>query len=278
MFLKTLTCRVFHFSSLLLFFVVTVLSPFVHGAEQLPKVLERVNIIEQLGNQLPMDLSFTNHKGQVVTLKKMFEGNQPVLLTLNYFNCPMLCTLQLNGLVQGLRDLGWVPGKKFKMITLSIDHRETAELANEKRQAYLEYLEMGDIDWTFLVGDEQSIKVVADAVGFGFQYIEETGQYAHPAATYFLSHTGKVMRYLYGIQYDVRDLKFAFIDVSEGRMGSPIDKLILSCFSYDASLGQYGPFAMGIMRLGGAFTLVILGLFLFIYWRRETHRQSQGEH
>jgi len=278
MFLKTLTFRVLHFVSLLLFFVVTVHSPFVHGAEQLPKELERVNIIEHLGNQLPLDLAFTNHKGQVVTLKKLFEGNQPVLLTLNYFNCPMLCTLQLNGLVQGLRELGWVPGQKYKMVTLSIDHRETAELANEKRQSYLEYLEMGDVDWTFLVGDEQSIKVVADAVGFGFQYVEETGQYAHPAAIFFLSHTGEVMRYLYGIQYDVRDLKFAFIDVSEGRMGSPIDKLILSCYSYDASLGQYGPFAMGIMRLGGALTLVILGLFLFIYWRRETHRQSQGEY
>jgi protein SCO1/2 len=244
--------------------------------EALPRQLDGVTVREQLGKHVDLGLRFRDPSGRLVALRELFRDGKPVLLTLNYYRCKMLCNLQLNALTAGLRGLSWTAGDRFRIVTVSIDHRESPALAGEKRAAHLRSLGRGEaVDWSFLVGDARSVRALADSVGFGYRYDRETDQFAHPAALMFLSPEGKVSRYLYGIEYTPRDLKFALIEAAEGRVGTVADRLILSCFHYDSSSGRYGPFAFGIMRLGGAATLVLLGGFLAVHWRREARRRRR---
>lgn len=266
----------FRWVSAVIFFGIALSLPALEAEaeEQRPPALKSVSIEEHLGNVLDLDLSFTDHQGREVVLRDFFKGGKPVLLTLNYYRCAMLCNLQLNALVESLGGMEWVPGDQFRILTLSIDPNEGPDLARGKRTSYLNSLGRGEVDWTFLVGGEENIKKVADTVGFSYVYDPKTNEFAHPAAAFFLSPTGTVSRYLYGIQYKSRDIKFALVEASEGRLGSPVDKLILSCFHYDSSRGAYGPFAFGIMRLGGVVTMVVLGGALVVMWRRE--RRNRG--
>lgn len=232
-----------------------------------------IAVDEMLGGYLDMDLEFVDHDGNKVKLGDYFDGERPVLVTLNYYRCPTLCNLQLNGLTRTLEAFEWTPGEQFRIVTVSIDPRETAELAAGKRKTHLSALGRGDVDWNFLTGDALQIHMLAAQLGIGYAYDGEQDQYAHPAVLMFVSPDGKVARYLYGLEYNASDVKFALIEAAEGRVGSTIDKLILSCFHYDASLGEYGPFAMGIMRLGGFFMILIVGIPLIIVWRRERRRR-----
>ena len=152
--------------------------------EPLPPELEGVGITEKLDARVPLDLEFLDEAGNTVPLRKYFDGSRPVMLTLNYYSCPMLCTLQLNGLIAGLQDLAWTPGREFEMVTVSINPLETPELARLKKQTYLEaYGRPGAAaGWHFLVGSEGNIKRLADAVGFGYRYNEQRKEYAHAAA------------------------------------------------------------------------------------------------
>lgn len=246
--------------------------------EQTPEALRTVTIREKLGGDIDLSRAFIDHTGVPVTLAQYVADGKPVLLTLNYYECPMLCTLMLNSLVRGVGELRWKPGDRYRMVTISIDPDETPALAAAKRASYLTMLGMGDdVDWSFLVGTKENIDAVANAIGFEYTFDEKTAQYAHPAALFFISRSGKVARYLYGIEYAARDLKFAIVETSEGRAGSPIDKLILSCFHYDSTVGAYGPWAMGAMRLGGGVGATLLALFLFVMWRRESRaRRMEG--
>ncbi|MCB1153715.1 SCO family protein [bacterium] len=245
--------------------------------EPLPNQLEGVAIQEHLGEQLDLSIPFTDHNGQAVTLKNYVRGDLPVILTLNYYECPMLCTLVLNSLTKSLGGMDWAPGQNFRIVTISIDPNETPKLAAKKRASHLEELGLGDADWSFLVGTKENIDRVAETVGFGYKYDEDQDQYAHPAAIFFLSPEGKVSRYLYGLDYKPRDVKFALVESSEGRVGSPVDKLVLSCFHYDSSIGAYGPFAFGMMRVGGVVTVVVMAVMLGFFWRRE-NAESGGLH
>jgi len=240
--------------------------------EQRPKQLQGVTVKEQLGKQLKLDIPFRDEQGRHVKLADYFRDGKPVLLTLNYYRCKMLCSLQLTAVMKGMRELSWTPGKEYRVVTISINPKEGPKLAQQKRQTYLKALGKGDVDWHFLVGKKDNIDQVARGVGFVYRYIPKQDQYAHPAAIYFLSPDGKVSRYLYGLEYPGRQLKFALVEASEGRVGSPVDRIILSCFHYDASVGRYGPFAFGIMRLAGVVTLVLLGLTLGLYWRHERRK------
>jgi protein SCO1/2 len=230
---------------------------------------KQVAVDELLGGYLDMDLSFVNHDGEQVRLGDYFDGERPVLVTLNYYRCPTLCNLQLNALTRSLESFAWTPGEQYRIVTVSIDPREDTELAANKRASHLEALGRGDVDWNFLTGDAAQVMMLAAQLGIGYAYDAEQDQYAHPAVLMFISPEGKVARYLYGLEYDPNDIKFALMEAAEGRVGSPVDKLILSCFHYDATLGEYGPFAMGIMRLGGAGMILIVGIPLIIVWRRE---------
>ncbi|OGQ36029.1 MAG: hypothetical protein A3F16_03035 [Deltaproteobacteria bacterium RIFCSPHIGHO2_12_FULL_43_9] len=245
-----------------------------YAEEPLPKELEGIDITEKFNSQIDLDIQFTTHENEEVKLYRFFSDRKPVLLTLNYYSCPTLCTIQLNALLDSLGALEWTPGKQFRVVTLNIDHREKPELAKLKRDNYLNALARGDVDWAFLVGNEESIAKLADEVGVGFRYDPTQNQYAHPSALIFLTPQGKVSRYLYGLEYKPRDIKFALIDASEGRIGSTIDKLILSCFHYDATLGRYSPFVLGIMRLVGAISIVLILAFLVFFWRREKYHMG----
>jgi len=244
--------------------------------EPLPKDLEGVGITEHPGARLPLDLEFTDEDGKTVRLAQYFNGQRPVILTLGYYRCPMLCTLVLNSLVDGLKDLPWTPGQQFEIVTVSIDPTETPTLARLKKQNYLEdYGRAGAaIGWHFLTGREENIRKLADTVGFGYRYVEERGQYAHPAAIFVATPDGRMAKYLFGVLYQPKTLRLALTEAGEGKVGTAGDQLLLYCFHYDAQEGRYVLAATNIMRFGGATTALIVGLWLATSWRRGAHKKS----
>lgn len=242
-----------------------------------PKVLESVEVHEHLGAQVPPGLAFKDETGRAVTLGRYFDGKHPVILTFNYSNCPMLCSLMLNGLVQGLKQLGYTPGKEFRVVTVSIDHDETPEKALKTQQRYLkEYGRPEAADgWHFLTGSEASVKAYAQALGFGYAYDEARKEYAHPSAMAVASPDGHVVRYLYGIEYPPSKLKLALLEAAQGKIGNPFDRLVLYCFHYDATEGRYAPIAANVMRVGGAISVVLLGAFLTVLWRADLKKRRR---
>lgn len=243
------------------------------AAVELPTQLEEVTVVEHLGDRVDPTLRFTDHTGAAVTLGDYFSDGRPVLLTLNYYSCATLCGVQLNALHGALKELDWTAGDGFRVVTVSINPRETPELAEQKRDAYLASLGRGDdVDWNFLVADEDQVRSLANQVGFGYRFDEKSQQYAHPAVLTFLAPDGTVARYVYGLEYKAQDLRFALMEASEGRLGSPVDKLILSCFHYDETVGRYSATAFGVMRLGGVASILFVGGLGFAMWRRERLR------
>lgn len=235
---------------------------------KVPKKLQNVTIIEKLGTVLPAQKLFFqgNPNGPALSLDQHVNPALPTLLTLNYYQCTALCSLQLNALVDGLKGLDYLPGRDFNLLTISFDARNTAGLARMKSKTYLESLGKEGAEWTFLVGEQSYIDQVTEAVGFKYRYDPETDQFAHSAAIFFLSPDFKVSRYLYGLQYSPRDLKFALLDASQGKLGSTLEKLILRCFHFDELAGKYTPIAMNSMRVAGiffSFCLLVLVISLF---------------
>ena len=239
--------------------------------EPLPDELREVGITEHLDEKIPLDLEFSDERGNPVKLQDFFSGDKPVALTLNYSNCPMLCSLQLNGLFDGLKKMAWDMGDQFEMITVSIDPLETPERARATKQKYLKiYRRAGAMEgYHCLTGREENIKALADAVGFRYKYSPQTRQYAHAAVTIILTPDGRVSRYLYGVQYDPQTLRLSLVEASEGKVVSTVDRILLFCFHYDAARGRYGPAAVQLMRLGGGLTVLILAGTMLIYRRRE---------
>lgn len=252
------------------------LAPGGRPASDMPEELAAVGLDEHLEAQVDLGLEFRSHDGSVVSMQDLLVGEVPTLLTLNYYTCETLCSLQLNAVLDGLKALDWVPGDQFRVVTVSIDPSEGAELATAKRDSYLESLGKGQAEWHFLTGEAEAIASLADTVGFRYSYDAATGQFAHPAVVTFLAPEGKVARYIYGVNYAPMDIKFALMEAAAGRVGSPAEKLILSCFRYDESLGKYTPFAFGVMRLGGVLTMLVLGLFGIVLWRRELTSRGDG--
>ncbi len=244
--------------------------------EPLPKDLEGVGITEHPGARLPLDLDFTDEDGTPVRLAQYFTGDRPVILTLGYYRCPMLCTLVLNSLVDGLKDLPWTPGREFEIVTVSIDPLETPTLARLKKQNYLEeYARPGAAaGWHFLTGREANIRKLADTVGFGYRYVQERGQYAHSAAIFVVTPDGRMAKYLYGVVYQPKTVRLALTEAGQGKVGTTTDQLLLYCFHYDAREGRYVVAASNIMRFGGATTALVVGLWLAVSWRRGAHRKS----
>ncbi len=246
-------------------------SAFSQVVEEHPKELNGVDIVEHLGQKIPLNLTFTDDNGKQVILGDYFKDGKPVILNLVYYDCPMLCNLVLNGLTDGVKKLAWTPGQQFKMVTISFNPREDYHLAYAKKANYLNSLGKpgADAGWSFLVGTEDQSKALADAIGFKYYWDEKQQQYAHAAATYILSGDGTISRYLYGIEYSEKDLRLALLEASEGKIGNSIDRLILYCYHYDPSAKGYVVFAANVMRLGGVLTVSLLAIFLLIMWRRE---------
>jgi protein SCO1/2 len=232
-------------------------------------------VIEHLDRALPLSLEFVDTAGQRGPLSRYVTGERPVIFTLNYSNCPMLCSLMLNGLVQGLKQLGYTPGHEFRIVTVSIDHEETPDKALKTQTRYLKELGRPEAveGWHFLTGSEASVRAYADALGFGYAYNEARTEYAHPSAMAVTSPDGHIVRYLYGIEYPPSKLKLALLEAAQGKIGNPFDRLVLYCFHYDATEGRYAPTAARVMRVGGAISVVLLGLFLTLLWRTDSKKR-----
>lgn len=256
------------------------ISQFHNGNAQVadlnPKDLQAIDVIEHPGDSILLDLTFINDHGDTVKLGDYFNRGKPVILILAYYECPMLCTYVLNGMSDGVHKLGWSPGEKYQLITISIDPRETADLADGKKKIYLDNLGLPveDDGWAFMVGEESQSKALANALGFKYFYDEKLKQYAHPAVAFVLTSDGRISRYLYGIEFKPRDLKLALLEASEGNIGSTIDRVLLYCYHYDPKSGGYVVFASNVMRLGGMVTFVLIASFLLIMWRVEKHRKA----
>jgi protein SCO1 len=241
---------------------------------QTPTVLSKVSFEQRLNQQLPLELPFKDENGRDVKLGDYF-GRKPIVLTFVYYECPMLCTEVLNGLESSLRVLNETIGKEFDVITVSFDPKETSVLAAGKKKAYLERYKRAEAEagWHFLTGDQASIAALTKAAGFNYVWDEATHQFAHSSGIVVVTPAGVVSRYFFGIDYAPRDVKFALIESSNGKIGSIADTLLLYCYHYDPSKGNYGLVAMRVVRLGGAATILALVGFVFISLRRETHGQ-----
>lgn len=248
--------------------------------DEVPKELREVGVVEQLNDTVPLDTRFVDSEGNEVVLGDYFNKDRPVILTFNYYRCPMLCTLQLNGLIDALRRMEWQPGEQFEIVTISIDPRERKNLARIKKQNYMKDYGRPSAagGWHFLISpDEEQVKAVAETVGFHYQYDEETDQYAHPACAVVCTPKGRISRYLNGVMFDPRTLRLALVEAGEGNIGSAWDQALLFCYQYDPTKGAYTPAAWNLMRLGGGLTVVILGIALVTFWRRDAKRNRNPQ-
>jgi len=239
-------------------------------AQAKPGLLSKVGIDQHLNQQIPLDLPFTDDTGREVRLGEFF-GKRPVVLALVYYECPMLCTQVLNGMVSALGVLTFDVGREFDVIAVSINPKETPGLAAQKKQAYLERYQRPQTaaGWHFLTGKEENIRRLAAAVGFRYAFDEKIQQYAHGAGIEVLTPRGVLSKYFYGIEFSPRDLKFGVMEASEERIGTAIDNALLLCYHYDPATGTYGAAAIGAVRIGGVATLLAIGSFLFVSLRRE---------
>lgn len=248
----------------------------------LPTALRDVRIEQKLNQQLPLDLVFRDENGEQVKLGKYF-GHKPVVLALVYYDCPMLCTQILNGMVTSFRVLPFQIGNEFDVVTISFDPRETAALAASKKKIYIDYLpdklQTGaNAGWHFLTGDPANIERIADAVGFRYHYDEATKQFAHASAIMVATPEGKLSRYFYGVEYPPRDLRLGLIESSQHKIGSLSDELLLYCYHYDPATGKYGAAIMRVMRVAGVITLLgIIAMILFLKPRYSQRSRKESE-
>jgi protein SCO1/2 len=245
-------------------------------AQPLSPEMRAIDVDEHRGEHLDADLTFRDPAGNTVRLGDVLDGKRPVLLTLNYYRCRVVCSVQLTGLADALSELDWTPGDEhFRVVTVSIDPDETAEDAVHKREQILDQLGRGpDVEWQFLRGDALAIQALAANLGISFAYDAEQNQFAHPAVAMFLTPDGTIAQYLYGLTYEPRDIKFALLEAGQGKIGTPMEKLYLSCFAYDHTIGRYGPWAFGFMRIGATLTFLIVAATLAIFWRRERRKRA----
>jgi protein SCO1/2 len=246
-----------------------------HHAEghEPPGLLAEVRFDQRLDTQVPPDLVFRDETGVPVRLGDYF-GRKPLILTLNYFDCPMLCPLALEGLVRSLRPLSFSVGEQFDVLTVSFDPRETSEQAAAAKAKYQRDYARPEVatGWHFLTGTEESIQVLTETVGFKAVYDAEKQQYAHAAGMVVLTPQGRIARYLYGVDVPTRDLRLALVEAAAGRIGSPVDRLLLFCYQYDPATGKYTMAVMRTLRFAGLATLLGLGGLLVVMFRRERSR------
>ncbi|HEV2493141.1 MAG TPA: SCO family protein [Terriglobia bacterium] len=242
------------------------------NSKTVPPVLRGVGIDQRLNQQVPLDLLFRDETGKTVALGDYF-GKKPVVLALVYYQCPMLCTMVLNGMLDSLKQLKFDVGDQFNVVTVSFDPTEKPSLAKAKKAVYVGlYGRKGAAEgWHFLTGDEPSIRALTQAVGFHYNPIPENGQFAHATGIMVLTPEGKLARYFYGIRYPAGDLRLALVEASAHKIGSPVDALILYCCEYNAATGKYGVVISRLIQLAGALTVVVVGGLMLLLFRREGH-------
>jgi len=248
--------------------------PSVKGA--LPPGLSKVGIDQRLNEQVPLDLHFQDEQGRTVRLGDYFHNGRPVIISLVYYNCPMLCGEVLNGMSTAFKVLKFTPSKEYEVVTLSIDPREKPELAAAKKRSYIEHLDRpgAEAGWHFLTGEQPQIDALADAIGWHYQYDPKIDQFAHAAGIVLVTPLGRISQYYYGVEFSARDMRLGIIEASGNRIGSLADQVLLYCYHYDPRTGKYGAVIYNVVRLAGAATVLILGSFLFIMFRREATRRK----
>lgn len=240
------------------------------------QIMKEVRFEQRMGETIPLDLSFRDSSDAAVQLADYFD-DKPVILSLVYFECPMLCTLELNGLVRSLKTLDMKLGQDFTILTVSFDPGESPQLAARKRRSYLRQLgdENAADGWHFLTGDEPEIRRLCDSVGFHPVYDPQRDEYAHASGLILLTPQGRIARYLFGIDYPSRDLRLGLVETSAGDVGTATDQLLLLCYGYDPTTGKYGLVIMNVIRLGGLATLITLGVFIGASLYRDFRRSQQ---
>jgi protein SCO1/2 len=233
-------------------------------------LIKKVGFDQKLGEQLPLEATFTDSLGRPVRLVDYF-GEKPVILSLGYYECPMLCSLVRNGLYESLKQLDFTVGEEFEVVIVSIDPAETPEDAEVKRQVSIMNYERptSEDGWHFLVGQDDSIAQLAEAIGFRYTYDEEIDQYVHPSGIILLTPEGQISRYLYGIDYPARDMRLGLVEAANNEIGSPVDQLLLTCYHYDPVSGEYTLVIMDIIRIVGLLTVAVIGVLLFFMFRRD---------
>jgi protein SCO1/2 len=247
-------------------------------SSQMPKVLADVRFDQRLDAPLPLETRFRDEHGREVRLGDYF-GSKPVILAFVYYECPMLCTQVLNGLTTSLSVIDETVGREFDVVAISFDARETPALASGKKKSHLDRYKRAESGpgWHFLTGEEPAIRAVTAAAGFNYVWDERTRQFAHPSGIVVATPEGKLARYFFGIEYAPRDVKFALIEASAGRIGNAIDQLLLYCYHYDPATGSYGFVAMGAVRIGGVVTMLALMGFVVLSIRRDLGAGLPGQ-
>ena len=243
----------------------------------LPDALREVRIEQKLNQQLPLDLMFRDESGRDVKLGQYF-GQKPVVLAFVYYDCPMLCTQVLNGMVTSFRVLPFQIGQEFDVVTISFDPRETPALAGAKKKVYVDYLPEkmranAATGWHFLTGNQENITKITEAAGFHYRWDEKTQQFAHASAIMVTTPQGKLSHYFYGVDYPARYVRLGLIEASQNKIGSVADQLLLYCYHYDPATGAYGAPIMLVMRIAGGVTL--LGIIAMVLLLKG--RNSSGE-
>jgi protein SCO1/2 len=246
-------------------------------ASTMPAALREIGFDQFIDQSIPLDVPFRDETGRTVQLGEYF-GKRPVVLVFAYYDCPMLCTQVINGLSTALNVLSLEPNKDFEIVTVSFNPKDTPATASVKKAMYLErYKRSGAAEgWHFLSGDQPSIDRLTKAAGFRYVWDEKTSQFAHPSGVIVLTREGRLARYLFGIEYGPRDLRYALVEASAGRVGSVVDAILLYCYHYDPMTGRYGLVVMRALRLAGGATVLALGTFIVVMVRRERRTQNEN--
>jgi protein SCO1/2 len=241
-----------------------------------PAALRNVALDQRLGERLPLERKFRDETGKIVRLGDYF-GARPVILTLTYYECRELCPLTFDGLVGALRALSFSAGKEFDVLTVSFDPKDTAAMAAAKREdAVARYGRSGaGAGWHFLTGDAAAIHSLTEAVGFRFNEDERNGGYGHATGIIVATPDGRLARYFYGVEFSPRDVRLGLIEAAAGKIGSPIDQLLLFCYRYDPATGKYGLLVLKVLRLAGLATVLALGGFIFVMLRRDAVKTKE---
>lgn len=272
-------------------------APGALATPEIPLELKDVGVEEKLGSAVDLNLLFRDETGLTVPLRTVVNGHKPTLLFLVYYSCPSLCNFFLNGALEVMKKMSLSPGKDYNILTVSIDPRETPELAAKKRQSYLQALgrKGAEEGWRFWVNDQTMAKIpaemqissvakagerltsaraLADQVGFRYRYDPKDDQYAHAAAMMVLTPEGKISRYLYGISFQPRDLRLALVEAADSKIGNAIDRLLLFCYHYDPKSRTYAIFISNLMRAASAVTVLLIGLWVALLFRSERRKPT----
>jgi protein SCO1/2 len=251
---------------------------FAQSAQTPPQLPGEVGIDQKLNGQIPLNTMFRDETGRVVRLNEFFHHNKPVILTFMYYRCPMLCSMVMEGVTSSLTELKFDIGKEFDVVTISIDPRDTVQAAAEKKEKYIKRYGRFEAatGWHFLTGPESAIRQVTEAAGFHYAYDPRLDQFAHPTAMMVLTPDGRMSRYLYGFEYQPRDVRLALVEASQNRIGNATDQILLLCYHYSPATGKYSAAAMNFVRAGGVATIAGLVGFIVIQLRREKKEENQN--